>query len=157
MPTILALQREQRDLVCDPPPPQEWPSTGTHSPPGKRSLAVMSKTRASQKQLRTVIDISMNALSCALHARSQPRRFAWVRRLLGPRGRRAGVPAEQWMPLEAGSAHQESDGTDGVPRTTTELRDKGERVGHKRVARVMRNLDLAGARLTQTVSPLIWR
>ncbi|WP_392895898.1 TetR/AcrR family transcriptional regulator [Streptomyces sp. LN699] len=35
-----------------------------------QSLAVMSKTRASQKQLRTVIDISMRALSHALHARS---------------------------------------------------------------------------------------
>ncbi|MFD6184490.1 TetR/AcrR family transcriptional regulator [Streptomyces goshikiensis] len=35
-----------------------------------QSLAVMSKTRASQKQLRTVIDISMSALSHALHARS---------------------------------------------------------------------------------------
>lgn len=35
-----------------------------------QSLAVMSRTRASQKQLRTVIDISMSALSRALHARS---------------------------------------------------------------------------------------
>lgn len=35
-----------------------------------QSLAVMSRTRASQKQLRTVIDISMSALSHALHARS---------------------------------------------------------------------------------------
>ncbi|MEU8942150.1 TetR/AcrR family transcriptional regulator [Streptomyces goshikiensis] len=35
-----------------------------------QSLAVMSKTGASQKQLRTVIDISMSALSHALPARS---------------------------------------------------------------------------------------
>ncbi|MFE3627303.1 TetR/AcrR family transcriptional regulator [Streptomyces goshikiensis] len=35
-----------------------------------QSLAVMSKTGASQKQLRTVIDISMSALSHALRARS---------------------------------------------------------------------------------------
>ncbi|MFE2140424.1 TetR/AcrR family transcriptional regulator [Streptomyces sp. NPDC059456] len=35
-----------------------------------QSLAVMSRTRASQKQLRTIIDISMSALSRALHARS---------------------------------------------------------------------------------------
>ncbi|WP_327300118.1 TetR/AcrR family transcriptional regulator [Streptomyces goshikiensis] len=35
-----------------------------------QSLAVMSKTGASHKQLRTVIDISMSALSHALHARS---------------------------------------------------------------------------------------
>ncbi|WP_328786711.1 MULTISPECIES: TetR/AcrR family transcriptional regulator [unclassified Streptomyces] len=35
-----------------------------------QSLAVMSKARAGQKQLRTVIDISMSALSHALRARS---------------------------------------------------------------------------------------
>ncbi|MFE3763526.1 TetR/AcrR family transcriptional regulator [Streptomyces sp. NPDC059104] len=35
-----------------------------------QSLAVMSRTRASQEQLRTVIDISMSALARALHARS---------------------------------------------------------------------------------------
>ncbi|MFB6808513.1 TetR/AcrR family transcriptional regulator [Streptomyces sp. NPDC056387] len=35
-----------------------------------QSLAVMSKTGASQKQLCTVIDISMGALAHALHARS---------------------------------------------------------------------------------------
>lgn len=36
-----------------------------------QSLAVMSRTGASQKQLRTVIDISMSALSHALHTRNQ--------------------------------------------------------------------------------------
>ncbi|MFE2853643.1 TetR/AcrR family transcriptional regulator [Streptomyces lavendulae] len=35
-----------------------------------QSLAVMSRSGASQKQLRTVIEISMGALSRALHARS---------------------------------------------------------------------------------------
>ncbi|WP_328491620.1 TetR/AcrR family transcriptional regulator [Streptomyces sp. NBC_00414] len=35
-----------------------------------QSLAVMSRTRASQQQLRTVIDISMSTLSHALRARS---------------------------------------------------------------------------------------
>ncbi|MFD8535534.1 TetR/AcrR family transcriptional regulator [Streptomyces rubrogriseus] len=35
-----------------------------------QSLAVMSRARASQKQLRTVIDISMSALSRALRTRS---------------------------------------------------------------------------------------
>ncbi|MBQ0854715.1 TetR/AcrR family transcriptional regulator [Streptomyces sp. BH-SS-21] len=35
-----------------------------------QSLAVMSRSKASQEQLRTVIDISMNALSQALQARS---------------------------------------------------------------------------------------
>ncbi|MGW0903406.1 TetR/AcrR family transcriptional regulator [Streptomyces sp. NPDC002853] len=35
-----------------------------------QSLAVLSRTRASQKQLRTVVDISVSALSHALRARS---------------------------------------------------------------------------------------
>jgi transposase InsO family protein len=43
--------------------------------------------------------------------------------------------------------YRESDGTYGVPRITAELRDGGERVNHKRVARVMRSAGLAGLRL----------
>jgi transposase InsO family protein len=43
--------------------------------------------------------------------------------------------------------HQESDGTYGVPRVAAELREGGERVNHKRVARVMRDIGLAGVRL----------
>ena len=43
--------------------------------------------------------------------------------------------------------HRESDGTYGVPRITAELRDAGHLVNHKRVARVMRGIGLAGLRL----------
>ncbi|MFE9751463.1 IS3 family transposase [Saccharothrix saharensis] len=43
--------------------------------------------------------------------------------------------------------HHESDGTYGVPRITAELHDTGHRVNHKRVARVMRGIGLAGLRL----------
>lgn len=43
--------------------------------------------------------------------------------------------------------HQESDGTYGVPRITAELREAGEQVNHKRIARVMRSINLAGVRL----------
>lgn len=43
--------------------------------------------------------------------------------------------------------HRESGGTYGVPRITAELREKGERINHKRIARVMRSIDLAGVRL----------
>ncbi|WP_167391690.1 IS3 family transposase [Streptomyces humi] len=43
--------------------------------------------------------------------------------------------------------HRESDGTYGVPRITAELREDGDRVNHKRVARVMRSINLAGVRL----------
>ena len=40
--------------------------------------------------------------------------------------------------------HTESDGTYGAPRVTAEPRDEGERVNHKRVACVMRKLDIIG-------------
>jgi transposase InsO family protein len=43
--------------------------------------------------------------------------------------------------------HRESAGTYGVPRITAELHDAGHRVNHKRVARVMRQVGLAGLRL----------
>lgn len=43
--------------------------------------------------------------------------------------------------------HRASDGTYGVPRITAELHEDGERVNHKRVARVMRTIGLAGLRL----------
>ncbi|MFI6353582.1 IS3 family transposase [Streptomyces sp. NPDC050743] len=45
------------------------------------------------------------------------------------------------------TAHAASDGTYGVPRITAELRDGGELVNHKRIARVMRGIGLAGLRL----------
>ncbi len=43
--------------------------------------------------------------------------------------------------------HRQSAGTYGVPRITAELHDTGDRVNHKRVARVMRGIGLAGLRL----------
>jgi transposase InsO family protein len=43
--------------------------------------------------------------------------------------------------------HADFDGTYGVPRVTAELRDHGERVNHKRVARVMCDIGLQGLRL----------
>jgi hypothetical protein len=43
--------------------------------------------------------------------------------------------------------HRESAGAYGVPRITAELHDTADRVDHKRVARVMRGIGLAGLRL----------
>ncbi|MFE4582155.1 IS3 family transposase [Streptomyces chartreusis] len=43
--------------------------------------------------------------------------------------------------------HRDSDGTYGVPRITAELRETGEVVNHKRIARIMRQVGLAGLRL----------
>jgi hypothetical protein len=45
------------------------------------------------------------------------------------------------------AVHRESDGTYGVPRITAELREVGEHVNHKRIARVMRSIGLEGVRL----------
>ncbi|MFG2409499.1 IS3 family transposase [Streptomyces brevispora] len=42
--------------------------------------------------------------------------------------------------------HQDSDGTYGAPRITAELRDQGEQINHKRVARIMRTIGLEGVR-----------
>ncbi len=43
--------------------------------------------------------------------------------------------------------HAASDGTYGVPRITAELHEGGERVNHKKVARLMKSAHLAGLRL----------
>jgi len=43
--------------------------------------------------------------------------------------------------------HHESGGTYGVPRITAKLGETGERINHKRIARVMRSIGLAGVRL----------
>ncbi|MFD4710744.1 IS3 family transposase [Streptomyces sp. NPDC058430] len=45
------------------------------------------------------------------------------------------------------AVRHESGGTYSVPRITAELRDAGERVNHKRIARVMRDAGPAGVRL----------
>ncbi|MCX5233363.1 transposase [Streptomyces sp. NBC_00233] len=43
--------------------------------------------------------------------------------------------------------HFGSDGTYGVPRITTELHAADEHVNHKRIARIVRNMNLEGLRL----------
>lgn len=45
------------------------------------------------------------------------------------------------------TVHHSSDGTHGVPRITAELREDGERINHKRVARVMQAIGIVGLRL----------
>ena len=45
------------------------------------------------------------------------------------------------------AVHRDSQGTYGAPRITAELRETGEPVNHKRVARVMREHQIAGLRL----------
>ncbi len=67
------------------------------------------------------------------------RRTAW--------DRAARQAADAQLAARIRIVHREPDGTYSVPRITAELREEGERVNHKRIARVMRSIGLAGVRL----------
>ncbi|MET9147160.1 IS3 family transposase [Streptomyces sp. NPDC004042] len=71
--------------------------------------------------------------------------FCYWRRTAADRAARQAAAAALAARIRA--VHRESDGTYGVPRITAELREAGERVNHKRIARVMRIIGLAGVRL----------
>ncbi|MEU7061843.1 IS3 family transposase [Streptomyces sp. NPDC046197] len=71
--------------------------------------------------------------------------FYYWRRTAADRAARQAADARLATRIRA--VHRESDGTYGVPRITAELREAGERVNHKRIARVMRGAGLAGVRL----------
>ncbi|MFP8906438.1 IS3 family transposase [Streptomyces atacamensis] len=70
--------------------------------------------------------------------------YYWRRTAAGRAARQA---ADAHLAARIQAVHRESDGTYGIPRITAELREEGERVNHKRVARVMRSINLAGVRL----------
>ncbi|MEU0676973.1 IS3 family transposase [Streptomyces sp. NPDC006172] len=63
--------------------------------------------------------------------------FYYWRRTAADRAARQAANARLAARIRA--VHRESDGTYGVPRSTAELREAGERVNHKRIARVMRS------------------
>ncbi|MZE42547.1 IS3 family transposase [Streptomyces sp. SID5477] len=71
--------------------------------------------------------------------------FYYWRRTAADRAARKAADARLAARIRA--VHRESDGTYGVPRITAELREAGERVNHKRIARVMRIIGLAGVSL----------
>ncbi|WSL71336.1 IS3 family transposase [Streptomyces sp. NBC_01723] len=71
--------------------------------------------------------------------------FCYWRRTAADRAARQAADAALAARIRA--VHRESGGTYGVPRTTVGLREAGERVNHKRIARVMRSIGLAGLRL----------
>ncbi|MFE9420602.1 IS3 family transposase [Streptomyces griseofuscus] len=71
--------------------------------------------------------------------------FYYWRRTAEDRAARQAADARLAARIRA--VHRESDGTYGVPRIIAELRDDGERINHKRIARVMRSIGLAGVRL----------
>jgi len=65
--------------------------------------------------------------------------YAWLRR--GPSAR---LTSDELLAARIQSIHVEARSTYGVPRVHAALEDEGERVGKKRVARLMKMLDLEG-------------
>ena len=59
--------------------------------------------------------------------------------------------ADRAFAIKIRQVHAGSDGTYGAPRITAELHDTGQRVNHKRVARVMRRFGVRGLRLRRRV------
>ncbi|WSZ73077.1 IS3 family transposase (plasmid) [Streptomyces chartreusis] len=71
--------------------------------------------------------------------------FYYWRKTAAARAARQAADAQ--LAARIRTVHRDSDGTYGVPRITAELRETGELVNHKRVARIMRQANLAGLRL----------
>ncbi|MBT2428030.1 IS3 family transposase, partial [Streptomyces sp. ISL-112] len=78
-------------------------------------------------------------------------RSGFYRHLAGAQARADRARGDAELAERITEIHQESDGTYGAPRVTAELRDGGERVNHKRVARVMRKFHIVGFHLRKKV------
>ncbi len=81
---------------------------------------------------------------CAILGIARSSYYYWCRTAANRATRQA---ADARLAARIRAVHRESDGTYGVPRITAELRETGERINHKRIARVMRSINLAGVRL----------
>ena len=73
------------------------------------------------------------ALMCRVLQVSRSGYYAWCRRPTAPR-----TLKDQIMALEVATIHRESRGRYGSPRVHAELRERGQRTGRKRIARLMR-------------------
>jgi transposase InsO family protein len=82
-------------------------------------------------------------------------RSGFYRWLAGADARAGRARADAELAGRITDIHAESDGTYGAPRVTAELRDEGERVNHKRVARVMRKFNIVGLHLRKKVRTTI--
>ncbi|MFJ9969031.1 IS3 family transposase [Streptomyces avermitilis] len=82
-------------------------------------------------------------------------RSGFYRWLAGADARAERARADAELAERITDIHTESDGTYGAPRVTAELRDEGERVNHKRVARVMRKFNIVGLHLRKRVRTTI--
>ena len=91
---------------------------------------------------------------CAVMSIARSSFYAW---LAGADGRAARQAADQVLAERIRVVHDE-DNTYGAPRITAELNDgvpEGERVNHKRVARVMRSNGIAGYRRRRRVTTTV--
>ena len=79
------------------------------------------------------------AVMCRVLGVSPSGYYAWTGRPPSPRAQQDAALTEKIR-----TAHAGSNGTYGVPRIHAELADQGVHIGRKRVARLMRNADLAG-------------
>ncbi|AGK81850.1 Transposase [Streptomyces microflavus DSM 40593] len=84
-------------------------------------------------------------LLCSILGISRSSFYYW-RRTAADRAARQAADARLAALIRA--VHQDSDGTYGAPRITSELREtSGEALNHKRVARIMRAFGIEGVRL----------
>ena len=79
------------------------------------------------------------AMLCRVLAVSTSGYYAWAKRPASLR-----VKRDDELAVQVRAAHAASKGRYGSPRVHAELRANGEKVGRKRVARLMKNADLAG-------------
>jgi transposase InsO family protein len=81
---------------------------------------------------------------CSLLGIARSSFYFWRRTAAARAARRS---AEAGLAARIRKVHLDSGGTYGAPRITAELRDEGDRINHKRVARIMRTLGIEGVRL----------
>ncbi|PNG16121.1 IS3 family transposase, partial [Streptomyces sp. 13K301] len=81
---------------------------------------------------------------CSLLGIARSSFYYWRRTAAARAARRS---AEAGLAARIRRVHLDSDGTYGAPRITAELRDEGDRINHKRVAKIMRTLGIEGVRL----------
>ena len=86
---------------------------------------------------------------CELLGVSRSGWYGWRTRRVGPPGQRAARRADLAVKIRV--AHDASDGVNGAPRITADLREAGEVVSCKTVARIMRDNGIRG------ISPRPWR
>lgn len=79
------------------------------------------------------------AAMCRLLGVSRSGYYAWVKRPPSPRAVR-----DEQLTKAVRASHARSDGTYGAPRILVDLKEAGERVGQKRIARLMREAGMVG-------------